>query len=368
MDKWALVLGGGGAKGAYHLGVWQALSEMSIKVDFISGTSIGAINGAMLCQGSYEDLKKLWSEITIDRVVDLKGSDITGESLFDIKNIKEVAERAINKSGFEMTPLKQLLIEYVDEEKLRNSECGFALVTCKLTDLEEVPLKKEDIPNGRVVDYLMASASLPGLKPAEIDGVQFIDGGVKNNIPIDIPMSLGYKNIILVDVGGAQIIKNKSTSGLNVYEVRASKNLIGMMEFKSEAIKKTIKLGYFDCYKAFARLEGKIYNFNIGDYKKIRLKYSEKILDGLEYAAEILGIEQFKVYKVESFIDGVLKKFEYERKNNDRGEMVSQLVRLVDDILLDKKETIAEKIIAGFSGEIKKGAGAIAYFLKDKNS
>ncbi len=363
MKKWALVLGGGGAKGAYQLGVWQALCEMDIEVDFICGTSIGAINAAMLCQGDFGELQRVWNRITIEKVVDLSDTAILGESLFDVKNLKSVAEKALN-SGLEMTPLRMILEECVDEKKIRSSGVDFALVTCKVADLEEISLLLKNIPEGKLVDYLMASASIPGFKSAVIDGEAYVDGGVRNNIPFDIVASCGKRDIIIVDIGGPGFVKPRNYAGINAVEIRASENVIGMMDFTPNSIEKAVKLGYYDCYKAFSRLEGVAYNFNIGDYKKARLLYSANILEGIEIAAGILGIDKFKVYSVESFIEGTLKLFEKERKNGAANDDVKNLIKITEAILSGREESITSKIKSGLAGEAKRGANALAYFLK----
>lgn len=365
MKKWALVLGGGGAKGAYHLGVWQALCEMNIEVDFICGTSIGAINAAMICQGSFEELQSVWGNITIEEVVDLSDIDILGQKLFDIKNLKNVAEKALG-SGLEMSPLRAILDEYIDEERVRTSDMEFALVTCRASDLEEIALTKADIPHGRLVDYLMASASIPGFKPAVIDGEAYYDGGVRNNLAFDIPVEQGKKDIIIVDIGGPGVVKPRNFVGINAVEIKVSENVIGLMEFTPEAIEKAIKMGYYDCYKTFSRLEGSIYNFNIGDYKRARLLYSANILEGIEIAGEILGIDKFKVYSIESFINGVVTLFEKAQNSGSANDDVKNLIRITEEILAGNEDKFTNKIKSGFAGEAKKGAYALVYFKNYK--
>lgn len=369
MKKYALVLGGGGAKGAYHLGVWEALCKMNIEIGMICGTSIGAINGAMICQGDFSNLQKIWNEITIEKVVDITNSDITGESLFEFKNIKEFIGRIYNKDGFEMTPLKSLLEEYIDEEKIRESQKDFAMVTCKLNGFEEIALKKDEIPKGKLVDYLMASASIPGFKPVVIENEQYVDGGVKNNIPWDVAKKSGYSDIIIVDVGGMGIVKNYDFEGCNVFNIKVSKSIMGMMEFNHEAIEKAIKTGYYDCFKAFSRLKGEKYNFNIGDYHQARLKYSKKILSGLEEAAEIFGIDNLKVYKVEDLIDGVIKGYKENKVQKEekvkRNDEKTALTELVDFIISEKEEGFINKMTSGFRGGYN-AANALVYLLKNR--
>ena len=68
MKKTALVLGGGGSRGAYEMGVWKALIELDIPVHIVCGTSIGAINGAMIAQGSLADAQKMWDTVETSEV------------------------------------------------------------------------------------------------------------------------------------------------------------------------------------------------------------------------------------------------------------------------------------------------------------
>ena len=69
--KTALVLAGGGSRGAYQIGVWQALRELRITVDIVTGTSVGALNGALIAQDSFEEAVALWEEIDTSMVFDL---------------------------------------------------------------------------------------------------------------------------------------------------------------------------------------------------------------------------------------------------------------------------------------------------------
>ena len=69
--KTALVLGGGGARGAYEIGVWQALRELGIRIDIVCGTSVGSVNGAMIVQDEFDLAVKLWQELDTSMIFDL---------------------------------------------------------------------------------------------------------------------------------------------------------------------------------------------------------------------------------------------------------------------------------------------------------
>ena len=70
--KRAIVLSGGGSKGAYQIGVWKALRKMKIKYDIVTGTSIGSVNGIMMVQKEYHKAKYLWDNISYDDIFNVK--------------------------------------------------------------------------------------------------------------------------------------------------------------------------------------------------------------------------------------------------------------------------------------------------------
>ena len=94
MKEYGIVLAGGGAKGGYEIGVWKALKELEIPMKAIAGTSVGALNGAIMVQGDYDAACDLWSNMQIQDVLDLGSVSIEDnktltpkETLIAIKNI-----------------------------------------------------------------------------------------------------------------------------------------------------------------------------------------------------------------------------------------------------------------------------------------
>lgn len=374
--EWGLVLAGGGAKGSYHMGVWEALNKLGVNITSVTGTSIGSINGALFCQGDMERALMLWENISIDKIVDLTNLQSVGENLFDLKNITALIAEAYKNNGLTMQPLYELLQQVVDEEAIRNSPVDFGLVTCRVPDLTAVELFKREIPSGKLVDYLMASASLPGFKAKKIEDKTFVDGGVINNMPADMLLKKGYLNLITVDVGGIGIVKNIDKTAKNIISIKCDETIIGTMEFKKEFIEKSIKKGYYDTFKAFGRLAGNRYYFNIADYYAARGNYAPEILEGLEHAAHAFGIDPVKVYRVESLIQGVLegyhrnveqtKETEHFFENFARRKyadklIVARLARIIKDKNLD---FMANKIIMNVLGNNFSAASALAYFLE----
>ena len=114
--EYGLILDGGGARGAYQIGAWKALVEAGVKVNAVAGTSVGALNGALICMGDVKQAEKIWSEMTFSRVMDV--DDAWMERLFNKENtlgevISEMKKR-LSDGGIDITPLKNLIHEMVD--------------------------------------------------------------------------------------------------------------------------------------------------------------------------------------------------------------------------------------------------------------
>ena len=125
MSKKALVLCGGGAKGGYHVGVWNALKELGFKPDIITGTSVGALIGALLAIGEDAAANEIWENINMERVFDKKeNSDINS-----IKSFDEFVVKLGKLGGVDPKPLKELVHALGDEKKFRESKIEFGIVT-----------------------------------------------------------------------------------------------------------------------------------------------------------------------------------------------------------------------------------------------
>jgi NTE family protein len=195
---YGLVLEGGGAKGAYHVGAYKALKELNIEIGGIAGTSIGAINGAMMVQGDYELLEKVWYSVNSYELFDIDEKAIMDLKNFNLHDVNfsyllHQSKEILSNRGLDTSKIRDLFDSYIDEDKIRNSDIDFGIVTVNLTDKKPVELMKEDIPKGKLVDFLIASANLPAFRIEEVDGKKYLDGGFYNNLPIDILADRGYK-------------------------------------------------------------------------------------------------------------------------------------------------------------------------------
>ena len=175
-----LVLEGGGARGAYHVGAYKAIRELNIEIGGIAGTSIGAINGAMMVQGDYELLEKIWLSVDSYELFDLDEKTIEDLRNFNLRNINfsyllHQSKEILSNRGLDTSRIRELFDYYIDEEKIRSSNIDFGIVTVNLTDKKPMELMKEDIPEGKLIDFLIASANLPAFRIEEMDGKKYLD-------------------------------------------------------------------------------------------------------------------------------------------------------------------------------------------------
>jgi NTE family protein len=177
----ALVLCGGGSRGAVEVGLYRALVELGVRIDLIVGTSVGAINGAAIAAGtSPDDLAKLWTTLSRRDVFRLNRrlfwKLIWADSLYDHRPLRGVLERHLPGRTFE--------------------ELAIPLVVTGTDFQSGQPVYWRE---GDLFDAIMASVAVPGLFPPQIvGGVQVVDGGISDNVPIDVALAAGADTVVFM--------------------------------------------------------------------------------------------------------------------------------------------------------------------------
>lgn len=267
MSMYGLALGGGGSRGAYEIGVLKALEEMNIEIGAITGTSIGAVNAAGYLMGDLALVEKIWRSLDKDAMINFKEI-----------NIPEI----IKNRGFDFEVLMKVLREVLKEDVIRKNPIDLGVVTYNLTQNEPVIVFKEDIPEGLLIDYVAASANHPTFQRMVIDGNEYVDGAVYDNIPIQPLYNKGYRDIISVNLDAAGI-KRDLDHPFNHISIKPNTNLGSVLFPDHLTIEKNISYGYMDTLRAFNELHGYKYSF--------RALQSSAILSPLT-AAEIKEINQ----------------------------------------------------------------------------
>lgn len=263
--EYGVVLEGGGAKGAYQIGVWKAFLECGVKIKGVSGVSVGALNGALICMGDYEEAERLWKNITYSTImnVDYEQMDklMNGNiKKQDLKEITKETTRIIADGGIDVTPLRELIQNWVDEDKIYNSKIEFVFGTFLVSKLKEVEITAWEAEKSNLKDYLLASAALPAFRNEKLHGMKYLDGGMFNNVPVDMLINRGYKDIIVVRIYGIGLEKPvKIPKDVNVIQIAPRVNLGRILEFNPEKIRRNMDIGYYDAMRCLRSLSGKIY-------------------------------------------------------------------------------------------------------------
>lgn len=267
--EYGLVLEGGGAKGAYQIGAWKALKEAGVKIKGISGVSVGALNGALICLDDLEKANKIWENISYSQVMDVDDEMMDSILRGDLKNVNlnnvvQEGLRVIRERGMDVTPLKNLIAEVCDEQVIRRSPMDFYIVTYSLSDHQLIDVNAKDVPEGLIPDMLLASAYLPAFKRETLHGKRYIDGGVQDRVPLDSLLNRGYEDIIVLRIFGFGVEKRvKIPENVNVVDIAPRQNLGGVLEFDSARSRRNMKLGYYDARRVLYGLAGNEYYLDL---------------------------------------------------------------------------------------------------------
>lgn len=261
--KKALVLGGGGSKGAYEIGVWKALKELDEHFDIVCGTSIGAMIGVLYVQQDYDKAYQLWHDLKIDDVMaNGINLDLDMELIMSQKDkYKPFFENFVQHKGADISPFEQMIHELFDAEKFFSSSIDYGCMCVNVTRHKAHPVMKKEMNASNVLDYVMASASCyPAFPMKEIEDEKFVDGGYADNVPITLARSMGADSIVAVDLKsvGRTIIKQPQE---DLIYIEPYVSLGSFLLFDHDKIMENMQLGYLDTMKKYGRYLGTIYTF-----------------------------------------------------------------------------------------------------------
>lgn len=276
-NKIGLVLEGGGAKGSYQYGALRALIEAGINFDCITGTSIGALNGAIFIQGGINKLDEFWEDVRVSKLFEMEDEMVEklDESDIDFELINSYARLAKNfktKLNHSTQMIRNYFASFFDEETLRNSSIDLGLVTYSLSDFKTIQIYKNDIPSGQLSDYLLASANCPPYGFIEIEGKKYVDGVFGDNLPINLMLKKKYKNIIVIRTNTKKPRKKLKNNSAKILYITPSEYIGIGAYFTKSRIDRNKKLGYLDASRITKNLKGKyFYIDNFQDDSTINL-------------------------------------------------------------------------------------------------
>ena len=174
----ALVLSGGGAKGAYEAGVAAAFVERGLPIRLVAGSSAGALNAAMIAGGRADRLEAMWRTATREQVYSLRAPLFFAGFLPGWLTMLALSETS---SLFDPAPLRDLITATLDFDRIRASRVRLLVTATDLARREKRVFDNRSV----TVDALMAASAVPGLfPPVEVDGALLMDGGLTGRAPV----------------------------------------------------------------------------------------------------------------------------------------------------------------------------------------
>lgn len=317
--EYGLVLEGGGAKGAYQIGAWKALKEANIRIKGIAGTSVGALNGALICMGDLEKAESLWENISYSQIMSV--DDKIMEDIFKQKKISRDALKDmmdyISDGGVDITPLKELIAECVDEEKIQNSPMDLYIHTFSVDEMRELNVDLKEIEPELIKDFLLASSYIfPIFKSEKLHGKTYIDGGAINNVPVDTLIEKEYKDIIIVRIFGiGREKKVKIPEDTTIYTIAPTVSLGSILDFNPKKSKMHLKRGYFDTMRVLYGLAGKIYYIDEQEKECYYLsQLTELSQDIYAYLTDVYKLELQESREVRNLTEVILPVIAEEMK------------------------------------------------------
>ena len=246
--KIGLVLSGGGAKGLAHVGILKIIEQSGLKIDYVTGTSMGSIVGGLYAAGYKADmLEQLvlttdWDELLADEI-SRRSVAINEKSDLD----KYIGSLEISKKGIELPQgykrgqkltslLSRLTLHVQNIEDFDRLPIPFRCIATDIVTGEAYVLKK-----GSLSEAMRASMAIPSIfTPIEIDGRLLVDGGVIRNLPVSDAREMGADIIIAVDVGAPLYKKDELKSVMNIMDQSVS--LLGARSTKEQQLLSDILL------------------------------------------------------------------------------------------------------------------------------
>ena len=309
--KTGIALAGGGSKGAYQIGVWKALRELGIDYDIVTGTSIGAINGALMVMGDFERAERLWSTITVEDIM-ANGVNLKHDVEYYFENRDQLllfAKEFAASHGADIAPYKARVHQEFDEALFFASNVDYAAVTARFPSLQMVEARKADMTPGNAEPWLIASSScFPVFPLCEIDGQNYIDGGYADNLPISTAFRLGAERVIAVALKPEAFEKTYPRHPL-VKRIVPSRPLGPFLDFSRDVLDRNLRLGYVDTMRAFGCYLGNQYSFEkSGEAALLKLFSHDRgdllsaALAALEYVMSLLGYAHEIIYDLHELL------------------------------------------------------------------
>lgn len=276
--KNGLVLGGGGSRGSYTMGVLSELIDQKMTFDIVTGISIGALVGAVYTQQKYGNLKAWIDHFTPQSVVTntMKFPNAHLDKSFSPDQFNEFITE-YQKDGPSVAPLKKTFLEIFDWESFKNSPIDYACIAANLTKNEKAVFYKKDMTKDDVVDCICASAAyFPAFSFVELNGNIYADGGYLDTTLGDTALEMGANDLYVVALKnpGEKVLYDKEHTKMLFRPILKLKYFL---DFETDDLLTQIAQGRLEAKKFLNLAPGYIYTFYAEDYM---------VLDGLSDVAK----------------------------------------------------------------------------------
>ena len=330
--KRAVVLSGGGSKGSYEIGVWKALRRLHIKYDIVTGTSIGALNGALMTQKTYLKALYIWHKLSLEYLFEQQPKSDTKKDI-----LRLYGDNFLKNGGMDIKKIEDIIRKAINMKRFYKSDIDYGLVTFNFSTKKPLVISKKDISEDKLIDYLMASATCyPAFQMKDIDGDKYIDGGFYDNLPINLAIKLGATEAIIVDLR-APGLKKLPKGNIKTTYIKPKNRISFFLDFNSKQAKINMNFGYNDTMKVFKRLDGDYFTFRKDEISK----FYERNKDEL---SKLLGTSITKKQLLK-LIEDIGKEFKLQE----------DLIYYLDDYfrIIKDKANSCEKITKEIEKQIK---------------
>ncbi|MFH0993514.1 MAG: patatin-like phospholipase family protein [bacterium] len=265
MQKIGLCLSGGGSRGAYQIGAAKALAELGIleRIEAFAGTSIGAVNAALLATLSPEAAFQLWQDVSPDEIKATEGT---------FRRIMKERMAIFDKGFYNIDPLEKRLRSTLDLAKLKSrevyvtlsdggsvNESLFGLVRTAfrhfvMNDSKVLYCPLADQKDADVIRMILASCSLPAVFPAVVDHERkYYDGGLYDNIPVHPLAAGGCTDVIILHLWRMDLFDKAAFPGIVFHEIRHAGSLGATLNFDPKRAEILFNYGYEDTIAHFRK-------------------------------------------------------------------------------------------------------------------
>lgn len=259
MKGTALILAGGGGKGAYEIGVWKAMIQYGAdrKITAVSGTSVGGLNGALFAQGDYQAAERIWLAMSEEKIL-TPGKKSLSDGIKEIgeKGILTQAADVFKEGIFTRQGLIRIIRQELDVNKIRDRQLPCYAACCNVTkDLVDY-INITGLTQNDMETVLLATSALPGIfEPVKFGRCLYLDGGLKDNVPVRPLYNAGYREFLVIHLSSRGWVEEADFPGASISQIVPSEDqgdfMTGTLDFSGEGAARRLNQGYEDGRRFF---------------------------------------------------------------------------------------------------------------------